>query len=55
MKFSLRSKHNKQWFFRQLSDDNGRRVMKSLLIAIPALLMVGFGAWAFLVLVVLEH
>ena len=29
--------------------------MRSLLIAIPALLMVGFGAWAFLVLVVLEH
>jgi hypothetical protein len=40
---------------RQLSDDNGRRVMRSLLIAIPTLLMVSFGTWAFLVLVVLEH
>jgi hypothetical protein len=40
---------------RQLSDDNGRRVMKSLLITIPALLVVSFGTWAFLVLVVLEH
>jgi hypothetical protein len=29
--------------------------MRSLLLAVPALLMVGFGAWAFLVLVVLEH
>jgi len=29
--------------------------MRSLFIAIPALLMVGYGAWAFLVLVVLEH
>jgi hypothetical protein len=29
--------------------------MRSLLIAIPALLMVSFGIWAFLVLVVLEH
>lgn len=29
--------------------------MRSLLIAVPTLLMVCFGAWAFLVLVVLEH
>jgi hypothetical protein len=29
--------------------------MRSLLITIPALLVVSFGAWAFLVLVVLEH
>jgi hypothetical protein len=29
--------------------------MKSLLIAIPTLLALSFSAWAFLVLVVLEH
>jgi hypothetical protein len=29
--------------------------MRSLLIAISTLLMVSFGAWAILVLVVLEH
>jgi hypothetical protein len=29
--------------------------MRSLLIAIPTLLTLSFGAWAILVLVVLEH
>jgi hypothetical protein len=38
----------------EVSDEGRRRVMR-LLIAIPALLTVSFGAWAFLVLVVLEH
>jgi hypothetical protein len=30
-------------------------VMRVLLIAIPTVLVISFGAWAFLVLVVLEH
>jgi hypothetical protein len=41
---------------KRLTDNSGRqRAMRSLLIAIPALLMVSFGAWAFLALIVLEH
>ena len=41
---------------KELSDDSRRRrAMRSLLIAITALLTVSFGVWAFVVLVVLEH
>lgn len=40
----------------KLRDDSHRRqAMRSLLIAIPTLLTLSFGAWALLVLVVLEH
>jgi hypothetical protein len=40
----------------KLRDDSHRRqAMRSLLIAIPTLLTLSFGAWAILVLVVLEH
>ena len=38
-----------------LGHSRRRSVMRSLLIALSTLLTVSFGAWAFLVLVVLEH